>query len=59
MSKRAGHPVRHGPMQSPTWSDRRSSSAILRDARTSSESVLTIMPLATGMAQEGDRFSLP
>ena len=59
MSSRAGQPVRQGPMQSPTWSESRSSSAIFREARTSSESVWTTMPSATGMAQEGDRFARP
>ena len=53
MSKRAGQPVMHGPMQSPAWSDRSNSSAILRDARTSSESVWTTMPADTGTAHDG------
>ena len=59
MSSRAGHPVRQGPMQSPAWSESRSSRAVLRAARTSSESVITIIPSAAGMAQEGQRSGRP
>ncbi len=59
MSNRAGQAVVQGPTQSPTWSDSSSSSAILRDARTSSVSVRTTMPGATGMAHDGVSAALP
>ena len=58
MSNLAGHAVVHGPTQSPTWSDSRSSSAIFRDARTSSVSVWTTMPGATGTAHDGVSVAL-
>ena len=59
MSSRAGHPVRQGPMQSPAWSESSSSSEVLRAARTSSESVITAIPSAAGVAQEGQRLGRP
>ena len=59
MSSRAGHPVRQGPTQSPAWSESSSSSEVLRAARTSSESVITTIPSAAGVAQEGQRLGRP
>ena len=59
MSSRAGHPVWQGPTQSPAWSESSSSSEVLRAARTSSESVITTMPSAAGVAQDGQRLGRP
>ena len=59
ISSPAGHWAAHGATHSPAWSESSSSSAILRAVRTSSLLVVTTMPSATGIAQEGDSVRRP
>ena len=49
----AGHTDRQGPMQSPRWSLNRSSIAVRRAARTSSESFSTTIPSSACVAHAG------
>ncbi len=59
MSIPAGQASVQGATQSPTWSEKSSSSAVRRAALISSERVVTTIPSAAGATHEGARFRRP